>query len=264
MRFKDKYPVMVSVIVTALMLFLLWLVPKIWVFPGGLWSALLFEIVLMIIPFVLLLIFGDLKVYIKGSVIDTAFAGAYLLFGQLMLFGTTLAENMKNPDTNWVSPAWIVYGIVELVGVGFREETVFRGIVTNQIAKKYVKDRKGVLLTALISSVIFGFAHMTNVFYGVSVWSAVIQSLAAMGIGFYLSAVYLRGGNIWVLILMHTVTDAASLFEACFTKTVTSVDVINQLSLINLTPLLVFGAAGLFLLRKSKCAQIIERYNTIQ
>ncbi|MBQ7876223.1 MAG: CPBP family intramembrane metalloprotease [Clostridia bacterium] len=264
MRFKDKYPVIVSIIATAVILFSLWLVPKIWFLPGGLWSALLFEIILMIIPFVLLLILGDLKVYIRGSITETAFAGAYLLFGQLMLFGTTLAEAVKSPDTNWVSAGWIVYGVVELIGVGFREETVFRGIVTNQIAKKYIKDRKGVLLTALVSAVIFGFAHMTNVFYGVNLFSALVQSLAAVGIGFYLSAVYLRGGNIWVLILMHTITDAASLFYASFTTSVTSVDVINDLSIMNLTPLVVFGAAGLFLLRKSKCAQIIERYNTAE
>lgn len=261
MRFKDKYPVIVSILSTALMLFSLWLVPKIWLLPGGLWSALLFETILMVIPFVLLLIFGDLKVYVKGSITETAFAGAYLLLGQLTLFGTTLAEALKNPDTNWVSTGWIVYGIVELIGVGFREETIFRGIVTNQIAKKYVKDRKGVLITAFVSALIFGFAHMTNIFYGVSLLSGTIQSLAAVGIGFYLSAVYLRGGNIWVLILMHTITDAASLFYASFTSSVTSVDVINELSLMNLTPLVVFGAAGLFLLRKSKCAQIVERYN---
>ena len=264
MRFKDKYPVIVSIIATAVMLFSLWLVPRVWVLPGGLWSALLFEITLMVIPFILLVVLGDLKVYVKGSITETAFAGAYLLFGQLMLFGTTLAEAVKNPNTNWVTPGWIVYGIVELIGVGFREETVFRGIVTNQIAKKYIKDRKGVLLTALVSALIFGFAHMTNIFYGVSLLSGTVQSLAAVGIGFYLSAVYLRGGNIWVLIFMHTITDAASLFYASFTSSVTSIEVINDLSLMNLTPLVVFGAAGLFLLRKSKCAQIIERYNHLE
>lgn len=263
MKFKEKHPIWVSLIVSAIMLFSLWAVPTAWIFPPSPVSAIMYEIVLMLVPFVLLVIFGDIKVYIKGNVIDTAFAGAYLIYGQLVLFGTTAVEAIKNPETQWVSPFWIVYGVIELFGIGFREETIFRGIVTNQIAKKYIKDRKGVLFTAAISGIIFGFAHMTNIFYGVNVFNALIQSLAAAGIGFYLSAIYLRGGNLWVLILMHALTDAASLFAATFTRTVTTVDVINELSIVNLSPLVIFGAIGLFLLRKSKCDEIVQRYNPV-
>ena len=48
--------------------------------------------------------------------------------------------------------------------IGLFEEVVFRGIIFSIIAGYCTKDRKGFLRTYIISSVVFGFAHLFNGF----------------------------------------------------------------------------------------------------
>ena len=152
-----------------------------------------------------------------------------------------------------------------LFGIGFLEESIFRGIVVNNIAKKYLGNRKGVYVTVLTSGFLFGAMHLSNLVLGVNPFSVVIQSVVAMASGFYLAAIYLRGGSLWALIIMHTLVDSASMFKASFTtNNGTMADAIGELSLGNLTPFFVLSLLTLFLLRKEKCDEIIERYKTAE
>lgn len=48
------------------------------------------------------------------------------------------------------------------LGVGLFEECIFRGIIFSVIAGLFPKDRKGFLSTYVISSVVFGAAHLFN------------------------------------------------------------------------------------------------------
>ena len=110
---------------------------------------------------------------------------------------------------------------------------------------------------------IFGLMHITNIFAGVDLLSVTIQSIVAIGAGFYFAAVYLRGGSLWALIIMHSVADAASLFYSTFTlNNGTAVDAINKLSIMNLLPFFILTAIGLYLLRKDKCDEIVENFKT--
>lgn len=257
--FREKRPILMSIIVSVIMYVLPMAVSRFWI-PEDYASAFLYELVFIAVPFIMVLLFGDLKIYTTGSVFKTIGAGAFMVVTETLLFLSVLALAVITPETEWLDKLGIIYGAFSLFCIGFREESVYRGIIVNEIGKKYIKSRKGVLFTALVSGVIFGLIHMGNMFYGVNFSSAVIQSLAAAGIGFYLAAVYLRGGNLWVLIIVHAVTDAASLFESSFTMGATDVAIINELTVMNLSPMVLFGAIGLFLLRKRKCDEIVERF----
>ena len=60
-------------------------------------------------------------------------------------------------------------------GVGIFEECVFRGIVFSVFAERLPNDKKGFLLTYLLSSVCFGFAHLFNLFSGAGIIPTLLQ-----------------------------------------------------------------------------------------
>lgn len=260
-RIVLKYPIISSTVITAVFLLLTMLIGYLWPLWENVASLFVYEAVHMIIPFLFVVLFGDVGVYAKRGLRKTLAAGGYMTATQLFLFLSMLSLAVADSETVWRSPVGIAYGIVSVIGVGFREESVFRGIVVNNIAKKYVKDRRGVFVTAISSGVVFGLMHMTNIFAGGDLFSVTIQSVVAIGAGFYFAAVYLRGGSLWALIIMHSLADAASLFDTTFTvNSGTVIDTINNISIMNLTPFFVLSGLGIFLLRRDKCDEIIQRF----
>lgn len=259
-RIVNKMPIISSGIITVLFLGIIKLVNMLWT-AEGIAELFLHEAIFMLIPFLFVVIFGDIKVYAKGNAGKTVAAGGYLAVSQSMLFALMLSSAIVNPETKWQSPVGILYGIVMLFGIGFREESIFRGLFVDIIAKKYAKDRRGIFIAVIVSGVVFGLMHMTNIFTGVGFFGAMVQSVVAIGAGFYFAAVYLRGGSLWALIIMHALTDAASMFMPIFTMDGGSaIDTINNLSAINLLPFFMLSGISLFLLRKQKCDEIIARY----
>lgn len=259
-NYKKRYPVIVSILAIVIFQIVTKLIAQTWFFPQNAVFDCAYEILLMLIPFIFVLVFNTGRVYLKKGFFKTLRIGSFMLWTQLVGFLSVVLVALTGEEVNWVAPVQIIYGIIALIGIGFREEALFRGICVDLIGKKYAKDRFGIIFTALVSSIIFGMIHMTNIFYGVTLKSAVIQSLVAMGAGFYLAAVYLRGGSLWAMMLLHTLTDAVSLFAGIFSTDVSQVDIINNLSIANLTPMFLYGGIGLYLLRKEKCAKIIEKF----
>ena len=49
---------------------------------------------------------------------------------------------------------------------GLFEETIFRGAIFALIANRFEKNKKGLLKTVIVSSVVFGLAHLFNLFTG--------------------------------------------------------------------------------------------------
>lgn len=262
-KIKEKYPVWLSIAVIILYLITDMATGLLLDFvPENLATNFMKQFVMMLVPFLFVVLFSSTRVYRDKGMDKTLSAGAFMLVVQSMLVWANVQLSLFDEATKWASFPYILYGVVVLFGIGFREESLFRGIVVNNIAKKYITNRKGIYFTVIISGVIFGAIHMTNIFVGVDAFSAFIQSVVAMGIGFYLGAVYLRGGSLWGLILLHSITDAASLFYSIFTtNNGTEIDTINELGWSNLAPLFLFGGITLFLLRKDKCDEIIERFN---
>lgn len=50
--------------------------------------------------------------------------------------------------------------------VGIFEESIFRGILFYAIASRFSKDKNGFIKTYVVSSVVFGLAHLMNIFGG--------------------------------------------------------------------------------------------------
>ena len=215
-----------------------------------------------LIPLLVVGLFGLFWIYRRGNFFKTAAVGLAEVLFSAVLLGGTIYETLQNPNIVWMDTKGILAGLIEVFGIGFAEETYFRGIVANLIGRKYGKDPKGVWFAAIMSGLIFGFIHMGNMQFGVSFKSALIQSLVACGAGLLYAAIYYRGGSIWVLILNHFMTDAASLFTTLFTVTeATAASAVNDLDFGNLFPLFISAGIAIFLLRKSKIHEAVEMLN---
>ena len=86
------------------------------------------------------------------------------------------------------------------------------------------------------------------------------QVVSVIFVGLLFGAVYLRSGNIWVLILIHTLTDVASLASSIFLRNISDIEVMNQISWSwkKLIVWLLYVGLAAFLLRPSKCKQVRE------
>jgi len=87
--------------------------------------------------------------------------------------------------------------------IGVSEEFLCRGILYNVIFNKYGNVHAAVL----ISSVIFGIVHLTNLIGGASVGETLLQVLYASAFGVLIAAVYARCKNIWAVVLLHALFD---------------------------------------------------------
>ena len=104
---------------------------------------------------------------------------------------------------------------------------IFIGIEEDFFARGYifgVLERYGVWIAAIVSSVIFGLSHLTNIVWGhQSAAYTLAQAVSAGAFGFLAVALMLFSGTIWLPILMHGLTDFPMQFdtEVQYTKMVT-------------------------------------------
>jgi membrane protease YdiL (CAAX protease family) len=169
-----------------------------------------------------------------------------------------LKAALFSDETSWQKAAGIILGTVNILGIGFREETLFRRVIGNNLGIACEKDLRGVWKAVIISGLIFGLSHLTNIFSGVNPARALIQVASACAIGMYYTAVYFRGGNLWSLVLIHCLTDAGGLFRSAFTTAETTVGVINNRSITGMVMIPIYLGITVFLLRKKKMDAVFE------
>jgi len=99
-------------------------------------------------------------------------------------------------------PIQILMLFVLTAMIGFAEEALCRGMIVQAFLPQ------GVMKAAIFSSIIFGLAHLIQLFYGMSISMGLLVAVYAGLIGFGFAAPYLRsGGAIWPLIIVHGLYD---------------------------------------------------------
>ena len=234
--------------------------------PQNTWGGILDEVLHILWTMALAAIFGFGFIFRQRGIRAT-FGAAWLIFlfyGFLVI--SWIGMKIDNPATPWKSELEIFQGILALLGIGIREEVLYRGVITNAIARKYGSTTKGLWITALSTGAMFGAVHLTNVLHGVSFAGALTQAIGCIAGGVLFSAIYLRGGSIWVVALLHSLEDTPALLEMYFTnvaKNATAAQVAMMSSYRpDLTNVIVFVVQVLlaaFLLRKSKRQKIFDR-----
>ncbi|KRN88826.1 CPBP family intramembrane glutamic endopeptidase [Ligilactobacillus ceti] len=120
------------------------------------------------------------------------FIAAIILAALQIYFGNYQGKDM--------SLVWTIVGTTFMVGIG--EEMLFRGIIFNAF-----KEKHGVYAAVLISAVIFGALHITNILGGESLSKAIFQCCSAALTGIVFAWVYYKTENLIPTMLYHWVWD---------------------------------------------------------
>lgn len=176
----------------------------------------------------------------------------------MAMIGMLYLQMMEDPVK--VQSWWnIVIFAVTMFLVGYAEEVFLRGIVLNLLIQRFSKTGRGVLGAVLISSIIFGLAHFSNLAAGANLESVCVQVIEAVVLGIIFAAIYLRSNNIWVTIILHGLMDFASLQGSGIFDQGDLVDGISMLSRYNLIAVPFLLIPCFVLLRKRKLDEIVAR-----
>ncbi|MBP5555022.1 MAG: CPBP family intramembrane metalloprotease [Lachnospiraceae bacterium] len=199
----------------------------------------------------------------KGSFINGIKISIILVIYCIVTFSINLISCIRSHSGTAMSPLFTAIFISALfMGAGIGEELMYRGMIMSMIrgAAGY-KSRNGLILGMTVSSVLFGLTHLTNLFSTDDVIGTFGQVIYAIGVGFYLAAVYARTGNIWYNIVLHFFVDIASFIKTIFTSSEVTVSEIlggdpKGVIIISVVAGIVFLFMGMFIIRKSKMPEL--------
>ncbi len=163
-----------------------------------------------------------------------------------------------------LSAATIINLLILYFAVGCSEEFLFRGWLQNSLLEKFNKNKKQVLLSIIVTSIIFGLVHMANVGDGQSLHDTILQVISAASGGFFYGAVYYKTKNIWSVVFLHGFWDfsielsEATMLRGCESGTLTSQFAIYDSSMVVLIVILQILGGILILRKKSKEEPTIE------
>jgi membrane protease YdiL (CAAX protease family) len=107
-------------------------------------------------------------------------------------------------------PALAALVTLNAMSVGLVEETAYRGLVLHAFVRRWGGSRRGILASALLSSLIFGASHMIWAAMGKDVSLAALQSLGAFLSGIVYAALVLYGESIWPAVVFHGLANAVA------------------------------------------------------
>jgi membrane protease YdiL (CAAX protease family) len=90
------------------------------------------------------------------------------------------------------------------LSAGFGEEAMFRGLAV-PIGMGYLRGKNRILITAIVTSVVFGLSHLGNASGGNAI--GIVQAVATIGSGLFYAAVFLRTGSVMLTVAMHFLAD---------------------------------------------------------
>lgn len=151
-------------------------------------------------------------------------------------------------------PALLVLYTTVALSIGFGEEVMGRGVVLNVMLQKWGRNRRGIYLAVLISSALFGAAHIFNLITGrLQLLANLNQIIYSFAFGVVFAACFLRNNSIWPVIIMHAAVDFAGGLRHIALEGANPIPIANNtasdivVSLMISLPLFLYG---LFILRK--------------
>ncbi len=87
--------------------------------------------------------------------------------------------------------------------VGVFEEMIFRGILFQFLCERFSKDKKGLLKTYFLSSVLFGCMHLFNLFAGAGIGQTLLQVGYSTLTGGLFAFAFLKTKNILISAVTH-------------------------------------------------------------
>ncbi len=149
----------------------------------------------------------------------------FLGLPMLIIGGISLIGNLVTLETFnfWNFLNLLLY----CTAIGLTEEFLCRGWLQNKFIENFGDSRKHVILSIILSSLVFGLMHITNMLAGQGLLETIMQILQATSLGILLGSVYYRSKNIWAVAFLHGFYDFGiflgelNVIKDCTTGTVT-------------------------------------------
>jgi membrane protease YdiL (CAAX protease family) len=100
---------------------------------------------------------------------------------------------------------------ITCISVGLFEELIFRGLILFFLLEKLPKNKRGLLLSIVISSALFGFMHLFNIFDGANVGATLLQVMYSFAMGLMWSIIVLKTKTIWLAVILHSLYNFSGL-----------------------------------------------------
>ena len=179
--------------------------------------------------------------------------------GLLMLlpFLVIIAMNAQGIDFSSLTGETVFALFISGIAPGFVEEVAFRGLAGANFMRTWRTEKK-IVLSATLTSIVFGAVHLMNLSEGAGVIVTFTQVFYAMGFGIMLSAVFLRTGTLLPSIVVHTLVDFTCFLGRGGDGVLTDNGSFDINALISILLGLVFGALGYYYIRPSKRKEILD------
>lgn len=199
------------------------------------------------------------------SLKNRKFFKSLFTYGLVGVIGSIGAFMFNISEINLKPTAVIIIGYLAMnLAIAVSEEFLFRGIMMNTMLKVWKGQKNVVINTVLVSSMLFGIRHFTNLItYPNQIVTTFAQVVFTIMAGIYLAAVYYRSKNIWLVILVHFLEDTAvTIMEAFSTQVAeSSVSDISAFQAILMVIIQIpYVWVGLLMLKDKK---IVEQKNAI-
>lgn len=149
----------------------------------------------------------------------------------------------------------ILFFLLNMTLVGVAEEFLFRGVIAQTLLEHYGTSQKGIWKACLISGVLFGAAHLSNL--GASAtFGVLMQCVFAAALGTLFAAVYFRTGNLWVVSFLHAAMDIVSMLIGGLYGTTTVAESVSSYDASMLMSIAIYLIPTMFLLRRSKLKEV--------
>ena len=136
-----------------------------------------------------------------------------ILLFTLFLSVQFIPEDQLNGVTLEIVPGYggrIAAVIPLMILVGINEELIFRGLTVGGMLLWFGKKKNGILIAAIISSIIFGYIHvMSDIDFSntSSLMTGLMKTLETAMFGLIFCCAILKHENLWGVIIAHAVFD---------------------------------------------------------
>ena len=137
---------------------------------------------------------------------------------------SSLMMSYQKPEIGFVQalPQLLLFFVFNMT-VGVVEEVLYRGLIFNSFRKYFGESKKGVYRAVLLSALVFGIVHLTNLIFTPDLVIATItQVIYAFFFGVLFNVIYYRTDNLLPCIIMHGVFDFISVFGLALQRIWTS------------------------------------------
>ena len=123
------------------------------------------------------------------------------------------------------------------------------------LLERYGTARAGVWKACLVSGVLFGAAHLSNLI-GSAPFGVLMQCEFAASLGVMFAAIYFRTGNLWVTVFLHSAMDIAAMLIGGLYGTTSVAESVSGYDASRLMSVAVYLIPTVFLLRKKKLPEV--------